>query len=85
MVFKSAATVISTDLDLMKDEGFQKDREELWGRGWGKEEQDNLRPAGLANMRANFDFLENLLGDGRLWILGGKEGPMLADLHGKLC
>ena len=84
VVFKPAAACIPTSLDLMKDEGFQKDREELWGRSWDQEAQDKLRPAGLANLRANFEFLEEVLGDGRAWVLGGREeeGPRLADIHG---
>jgi hypothetical protein len=82
VVFKPAAAVIPTDMDLMKDEKFQKDREELWGRSWGKEAQDALRPKGLADLRADFDLLEDLLSDGRQWLLGN-EGPKLADVHGK--
>jgi glutathione S-transferase len=82
VVFKPAAAAIPTDLDLMKDPEFQKDREELWGRPWTKQEQEKLRPAALANLRANFDFLEQCLGDGRQWILGD-EGPKLVDIHGK--
>lgn len=81
VVFKAAAAVIPTDMDLMKDPEFQKDREELWGRPWTKDEQEKLRPAALANLRSNWDFLESTLGDGREWILGG-EGPKLADIHG---
>ena len=80
VVFKAAAAAIPTDMDLMKDEKFQKDREELWGRPWTKKEQDSLRPSGLANLRANFDFLEAVLSDGREWITGSK-GPKLADIH----
>lgn len=82
VVFKSSAACIPSSLDLMKDPGFQKDREELWGRKWDKEAQDALRPAGLADMRANFDFLEDCLADGREWLWGG-EGPKLTDLHGE--
>ena len=81
VVFKAAAAVIPSSLDLMKDQQFQKDREELWGRSWGKAEQDALRPKGLADMRSNWDLLEATLGDGREWVLGTKE-PMLADIHG---
>lgn len=66
VVFQAAAAVISSDLDLMKDEGLQRDREELWRRRWDKRAQDELRLKGLADMRANFDFLEDLLGDGRV-------------------
>ena len=83
VVFKPAAAAIPTDMDLMKDPGFQKDREELWGRPWTKKEQEKLRPKGLADLRANFDLLEATLADGREWITGTKE-PMLADIHGKM-
>jgi len=82
VVFQAAAAVIPSSLDLMKDPQFQKDREELWGRSWGKEEQDKLRPKGLADMRANFELLELTLGDGREWI-SGSEGPMMVDIHGE--
>lgn len=82
VVFKYAGACIPTDMDLMKDPGFQKDREELWGRKWTKEAQDALRPAALANLRANFLFLEEVLSDGRKWLLG-EEGPKLADIHGR--
>lgn len=82
VVFQAAAAVIPSELDLMKDPGFQKDREELWGRSWGKEEQDRLRPKGLADLRANFDLLEATLKDGREWITGS-QGPLLADIHCK--
>ena len=37
VVFKYAGACIPTDMDLMKDENFQKDREALWGRSWSKE------------------------------------------------
>lgn len=83
VVFKPAAAAIPTGLDLMKDPGFQKDREQLWGRPWSKEVQDGLRPAGLADLRANFDLLEESLADGRKWLFG-EEGPKLADVHGEL-
>lgn len=65
----------------MKDPQFQKDREALWGRPWSKEAQDALRPAALAEMRSNFDFLEDLLSDGRQWVLGNSDGPKMADIH----
>lgn len=82
VVFGAAAAAIPGELELCKDEKFQKDREELWGRPWTAEEQDRLKPAALANLMANFDFLEDLLGDGRLWVLGS-DGPGLADVHGQ--
>jgi hypothetical protein len=83
-VFASAAAAIPSEMNLCKDPKFQKDREELWGRPWTKDEQDRLKPAGLANLVGNFEFLERLLGDGRQWLLGS-DGPGLADVHGELC
>ena len=81
VVFKAAAAVIPSSLDLMKDPKFQADREELWGRGWSAEVQDALRPDGLSDMKANFQFLETLLADGRDWVLGNTDGPTLSDIH----
>lgn len=83
VVFSAAAACIPSEMDLCKDKAFQKDREELWGRPWTAEEQDKLKPAGLANLVANFDFLEDMLSDDRQWLLGD-DGPGLADVHGKL-
>ena len=82
VVFNAAAAAIPSGLDLMKDPNFQKDREQLWGRGWDAATQDALRPDGLADLRANFSFLEECLGDGRKWLLG-EEGPTLTDIHGR--
>jgi len=79
-VFSSAAAAIPSEMDLCKDPQFQKDREELWGRPWTKEEQDRLKPAGLSTLVENFTFLEQLLSDGRQWLLGN-DGPGLADVH----
>ncbi|KYG40623.1 hypothetical protein M433DRAFT_8624 [Acidomyces richmondensis BFW] len=82
VLFKPAAALIPAEIDLMKDPKFQRDREELWVRSWTKEAQNALRPAALAHVRANFDFLEDVLSDGRRWILGGNDAPMLVDAHG---
>ena len=82
VVFKPAADAIPSSLSLCQDPAFIKDRTELWGRDWEPKEQDKLRPAGLANLQANFEFLEELLGDGREWVLG-TSGLKLADIHGE--
>lgn len=82
VVFRPAADAIPSALPLCSDPAFIRDRTELWGRDWEPSAQDKLRPAGLANLQANFEFLEELLRDGREWVLGGK-GPMLADIHGE--
>ena len=81
VVFKYAAAAIPTSLDAIRDKTFIDDRTELWGRDWAVDHQDSLRPEGLAALRANVKFLEeDLLEDGRDWILGGKE-MTLADVH----
>lgn len=82
VVFKPAADAIPSVLPLCQDPAFIKDRTELWGRDWDPRASDKLRPAGLANLQANFDFLEEMFGDEREWILGG-QGPKLADIHGE--
>ena len=82
-VFASAAAAIPSERDLCKDPQLQKDREELWGPPWTNKEQDRLKPAGLSTLVEHFDFLEQLLGDGRQWLLGN-DGPQLVDVHGKL-
>lgn len=81
VVFKYAAAAIPTSLSAIRDKTFIDDRTELWGRDWAVEHQDSLRPEGLAALRANVQFLEqDLLEDGRNWILGGNE-MTLADVH----
>lgn len=81
-VFRHAADAIPSSLPLCQDPAFVKDRTELWGYEWTPEAQDARRPKGLANLRAHFDLLEDLLADGRPWLLG-EQGPLLADIHGK--
>ncbi|GAB7357755.1 hypothetical protein MBLNU459_g0406t1 [Dothideomycetes sp. NU459] len=80
VVFKQAADAIPSSLPLCSDPGFIKDRTELWGYDWTPAEQDKRRPKGLTNLRANFDLLEDLLSDGRDWVLGSPS-PQLADIH----
>ena len=81
VVFKYAAAAIPTNLDLMKDKNFQEDRKNLWGRDWTKEHQDSLRAEAVAVLRSNMEFLENdVLEDGRDWILGGRD-MTLGDIH----
>jgi glutathione S-transferase len=81
VVFKYAAAAIPTSLDAIRDKTFIDDRTELWGRDWAVEHQDALRPEALTALRANVKFLEqDLLEDGRDWILGGEE-MTLADVH----
>lgn len=62
---------------------FQKDREQMTGRPWNREAMDKQRPEAHAYLQSVFKFFENLLADGRQWILS-TEKPSLADIEGKL-
>lgn len=82
-VFNRAAQLIPTDMPLFNDPKFIKDREELSGRSWAKEDVAKMRAEALADMREMFNLLETtLLADGREWILK-TEKPSLTDIHGQ--
>lgn len=66
----------------MKDSRFTKDREELSGRPWTKENIERMRPEALVEIKKGFELLETaLLADGRDWILK-TTSPSLADIEG---
>lgn len=74
--------MIPSDMPLLKDPKFQRDREDYTGRSWSKEAVEKGRGEALVDMKNRFKFLENeLLGDGRKWV-GGGEGPGLLDIEG---
>ena len=80
-VFPQAADCIPIDHPLVVDEGFIKDRSELWGEDWGQEARKKKRAPAVEQMRGFFAFFENtILSDGRQWILGTNE-PKLADIQ----
>ena len=82
-VFVSGSQLIPSDLPLLRDPKFQKDRQDFSGRSWDKSKQDALRPEALANIRRGFDLLEStLLADGRDWVLK-TDSPSLADIEGQ--
>jgi len=82
-LFNYAAALIPSDMPLLKDEKFQKDREDYTGRSWSRESMERGRPEALVEVRGAFEFLEeSILGDGREWVLGGGvKGPSLADIE----
>ena len=80
-MFQRASQALPSDLPLMKDSKFIKDREDFSGRPWNPDATKAARPEGLCHLREAFDFLENgFLADGRDWILA-TEKPSLADIH----
>jgi glutathione S-transferase len=82
-IFNRASQLIPSDMPLFKDPKFAKDREDLTGRSWSKEQIDSNRPEALVAVRNAFKLLETtLLADGRSWILK-TDKPSLADIEGK--
>ena len=80
-IFNRAGQVLPSDLPLLKDPKFVKDRQAYTGRSWDESNQKALRPEGLSHIRDAFDLLEfSLLADGREWILGSDK-PTLADIN----
>ena len=80
-LFARGSQLIPSDMPLLKDEKFKKNREDFSGRAWTKENIDKNRPEALVMMRKGFMLLEKLVGDGRQWILKTPE-PTLADVEG---
>lgn len=81
-VFLRSSQLIPTDLPMLRDPNFVKDREDYFGNGWTGSAALKKRPEALVHMRDAFEFLETgLLADGRQWVLG-TENPSLADIEG---
>jgi glutathione S-transferase len=81
-LFARASQLIPSEMPLLKDPKFQKDREDFSGRPWTKENIDKNRPEALVMARKGFVLLEGLMKDGRDWVQKTKE-PTLADIEGK--
>lgn len=82
-LFNRASQLIPSDMPLLNDPKFVKDREDLTSRPWSKEGIDKNRPEALAAIRSGFSLLETtLLADGREWVLK-TDRPTLADIEGK--
>lgn len=82
-VFMRAAQSLPSQLPVMKDEKFLKDREEFSGASWKPSDREKQRPEALVHLRHAFDILELLLADGRQWI-ASTDKVSLADIHGKI-
>jgi len=80
-LFKYAAALIPTNMPLLKDPKFTKDREQFSGSSWSKENVERARPAALIEMLNAFHTLEGgFLADGREWILN-TDAPTMADIE----
>jgi len=80
-VFNRAAQLIPPAMPLLRDPAFLADRTGFSGRAWSVEAQAKGRPEALVAMQDCFALVEDeLLGDGREWVAGGKT-PGLADVE----
>lgn len=82
-LFAQGSRLIPSELPMLKDPKFQKDRKDFSGRSFGPEEMKKGRPEALTHVRNGFVVLEeSILADGREWVLGAK-GPTLVDIEGR--
>jgi hypothetical protein len=80
-IFKRASSLIPITSPILKSEAFRKDREDLSGSSWQKEDMARARPEAAVVIRDYFSFLENVIfKDDREWVLK-TDGPTKADIE----
>jgi glutathione S-transferase len=79
-VFPSAAKLLPTNLPLLKDPKFQRDRADFMGGKMSAAEAAALRPEALGEVVRAMEVLEEMLADGRRWVLG-TDKPGLGDVE----
>jgi glutathione S-transferase len=79
--FQSAVAVIFGGGGAAVDEAFQKDREALMGRPFDTEQMKSAVPMMKEQLRAQLDWLETQLADGRDFLLGPDPGIAEANAY----
>ncbi|KAF9882018.1 glutathione s-transferase [Colletotrichum karsti] len=80
-VFRVAMNVLPTDLPMLKDPAWFKDRSGYAGAPLSAEVLQRNKPQAVNEIRRNMELLEKtLLADGRDWVLK-TDGPGLADIE----
>jgi len=79
--FWRTAGCLPVQAPLLKDDVWMKDRFDGSGGAFTLEGLKENRAWCISQLRIFFGFMENLLSDGRNWVLGG-DGPGLTDVHG---
>ncbi|KAF1945713.1 hypothetical protein EJ02DRAFT_500660 [Clathrospora elynae] len=78
-VFGIAAGLVP--LEVVRDPVFSADRQGMFGKTWSEEELREGRGECLSYVRGMFEwFEEGVLGDGRMWVVGG-EGVGMTDIE----
>ena len=80
--FWRASGCIPLQAPLLKNEVWVKDRFDGSGGAFTKGALTQGRKWCLSQLRIFFGVMENVLSDGRKWVLGDVERPGLADIHG---
>jgi glutathione S-transferase len=78
-LFQSAVAVIFGSASGAVDEAFKKDREKLTGRPFDTKAMEAAVPVMKEQLRAQIDWLETQLGDGRAFLMG--PDPGIADVN----
>lgn len=73
---------LPTSLPVMKDPKFRNDREDFSGSSYQPDKVDANRAKALRGVEEGFKGMEEVLKDGRDWVLGGKE-VSLGDVNGE--
>lgn len=83
-IFGTVALLLPSDLPLMKDKNFLKDRDDFFSNSdykWDAKARKEERPAALRKVADMMRLLEEtILADGRTWILGTPK-PSLSDIE----
>ncbi|CAI0646160.1 unnamed protein product [Colletotrichum noveboracense] len=80
-VFRNAMSVLPTNLPMLRDPAWFKDRSGYVGAPLSAEAMGRNKPDAVNEVRRNMEFLETtLLADGRDWVLK-TDGPSLADIE----
>lgn len=77
--FQAAVAVIFGSSAGAVDEAFKKDREKLSGRPFDTDQMKAAVPVMKEQLRANLDWLDTQLGDGRTFLMGNTPG--IADIN----
>ena len=79
-IFSRGTTLIPPTAPILQDPKFQADRQEFSGRDFSPNALSKVRAESLGVVRELFELLEELMTDGREWIVK-TEAPSLADIE----
>ncbi|KAJ5986977.1 hypothetical protein N7451_011342 [Penicillium sp. IBT 35674x] len=83
-LLQSVICLLPKNLPLLTDSKFLKDRKELWGMDFSPEGLERGVSKSLVEVREQFSLLEDLLKDGRSWLLNTEKAGLI-DIHAAFC